>query len=186
MSSGNPISPKVVASAAGAGLGTAVSSLIVWLLGVLVWNKPWTAAAVNDAIAAVPTTVSGLVFLLVTAASAAGPAYRVTDPSRAANPTELDALEAARLKPLPRHSGNKRGQVAVNRICRNPEDVRRTGEAADGRRGQNRCHTCTAGPEVLGLDVGEIGGRGVFDAGSSATYGAVGLDRCQYRERAAP
>lgn len=128
MSSGNPISPKVVASAAGAGLGTAVSSLIVWLLGVLVWNQPWTAAAVNDAIAAVPTPVSGLVFLLVTAASAAGPAYRVTDPSRAANPTELDALEAARLKPLSRHSGNKRGQVAVNRICRNPEDVRRTAE----------------------------------------------------------
>jgi hypothetical protein len=99
MSSENPVSPKVVASAAGAGLGTALSSLIVWLLGVLVWNQPWTAAAVNDAIAAVPTPVSGLVFLLVTAASAAGPGYRVADPSRAANPTELDALKAARLKP---------------------------------------------------------------------------------------
>ena len=101
MSSETPLSPKVVASAAGAGLGTAISTLIVWLLGVLVWKQPWTAAAVNDAMAAVPTPVSGLVFLLVTAASAAGPGYRVTDPSRAANAAELDALEAARLKTPP-------------------------------------------------------------------------------------
>ena len=98
MSSANPLSPKVVASAAGAGLGTAISSLIVWLLGVLVWDQPWTAVAVNDAMAAVPTPVSGLVFLLVTAGSAAGPGYRVADPSRAANAAELDALKTARQK----------------------------------------------------------------------------------------
>jgi hypothetical protein len=108
MNSDNPLSPKVVASAAGAGLGTAISSLIVWLLGVLVWGQPGTAAAVNDAMAAVPTPVSGLVFLLVTAVSAAGPGYRVSDPSRATSSAELDALKAARTESASARTSTKK------------------------------------------------------------------------------
>jgi hypothetical protein len=95
MSASNPTSPKVIASAAGAGVGATVSTLIVWLLGVVVWKQPMTAAAVNDAVTAVPSPVAGLILLLLTAASAAVPGYRVTDPLRVTT-EELQALEALR------------------------------------------------------------------------------------------
>jgi hypothetical protein len=102
MSAENPVSPKVVASAAGAGVGSALSSLIVWLLGVLVWKQPATAAAVSDAVAAVPSPVAGLILLGVTAASAAVPGYRATDTARATSLSELTALENLRKDQSPR------------------------------------------------------------------------------------
>lgn len=93
MSSENPISPKVVASSIGAGVGATVSTLLNWLLGVLVWHAPATAAAVGEAVAAVPSPVSAIVVLLVTTVSAGGAGYKVTDPLRV-TPKEKDQLDS--------------------------------------------------------------------------------------------
>jgi hypothetical protein len=78
----NPTSPKVIASAAGAGAGATVSSLLLWLLGITVWHQPATAGAVDQAMAAVPSPVSAIVVLAVTVASSAVFGWRVTDPLR--------------------------------------------------------------------------------------------------------
>jgi ABC-type multidrug transport system fused ATPase/permease subunit len=63
----NPTRAKVLAASAGAGVGAAFSTFSVWLLGVLVWGAPNTAASADDALAAVPAPVS---VLLVTVLSA--------------------------------------------------------------------------------------------------------------------
>lgn len=97
MSTNNPISPKTVAATAGAGLGAAVSSLIIWLLGVTLWGQPATANTVDAAVAAVPSPVSGLVLLIVTAASAGLSGYKVTDPLRLTQ-TEMAAYRQNRAR----------------------------------------------------------------------------------------
>jgi hypothetical protein len=82
MSAENPVSPKVVASTAGAGLGAVLSSFIIWGLGVLIWKEPPTADAVNAAVAAVPAPVSGMILLIISVLGAAIPGYQVKDPTR--------------------------------------------------------------------------------------------------------
>ena len=91
MSAENPVSPKVVAATAGAGAGATLSTLLIWILGVTFWKQPATAAAVSDAIAAVPSPVSGLLLLLVTSSSAAVPAFKAADPLRV-TPLEREQL----------------------------------------------------------------------------------------------
>lgn len=91
----NPMSPKVIASAAGAGAGASVSSLLLWLLGVIVWGQPVTASAVEQALSAVPAPVSGIVVLVVTVVSSAIFGWRVNDPNRVST-SDLMSLERAR------------------------------------------------------------------------------------------
>ncbi len=63
----SPIESKVYASTIGTGAGAAVSAFALWLLGVLVWGVPDTAARAGDAIAAVPLPVAGLIGVAITA-----------------------------------------------------------------------------------------------------------------------
>ena len=96
-----PVSPKVVASAAGAGAGATVSSLILWILGVAIWDVPATASSAPAAVASVPSPIAGLIVLVVTVVSAAVPGYRTTDPLRmpARNP-EADAKSKPATAPV--------------------------------------------------------------------------------------
>lgn len=64
------VESKVVSATGGAGAGAVVSSFIVWLLGVSVWHVSDAASKAGDAIAAVPTPVSGLVFIVISASAA--------------------------------------------------------------------------------------------------------------------
>ena len=67
------IETKVIAAAAGSGAGAAVGSFLLWLLGVVVWHMPDTAAHATDAVAAVPGPVSAVVLAgLAIAGSAVG------------------------------------------------------------------------------------------------------------------
>jgi hypothetical protein len=84
VSARNPVSPKVVASAAGAGAGATLSTFLIWLIGALLINA-WTADAADNAIAAVPWPVSGIVLLVVTVVFSAVPGYVTTDPARQAD-----------------------------------------------------------------------------------------------------
>lgn len=92
------MSPKVVASTAGAGAGAVLSSLLIWILGVTAWGQPATATAVNAAVAAVPAPVSGFVVLIVTLIGAGVPGWRTTDPLRV-SPAELETLRNQPQKP---------------------------------------------------------------------------------------
>jgi hypothetical protein len=82
MSAENPISPKAIASTTGAGLGAAVSTLIIWVLGVVGWHGSAAASKVAETIAAVPGPVSAVVGLLIPAGLAAILGWRVVDPNR--------------------------------------------------------------------------------------------------------
>lgn len=94
MSTTNPLSPKVLAAAAGAGAGTIVSTFLLWILGVTVWSQSASADNVSAAIAAVPPPVAGLVLLVVTVIGTYVPGYTITDPLR-------QAAIARRLNPAP-------------------------------------------------------------------------------------
>lgn len=59
------IEAKVIAGAAGSGLGAALGTFVLWLLGVLVWHAPSAATAAEAAIAAVPSPVSALVLTVL-------------------------------------------------------------------------------------------------------------------------
>lgn len=104
MSAQNPVSPKVIASAAGAGAGATVSSLVVWVLGVTFWGAPTSAQAADQAIAAVPGPVSGIVVLAVTVVSSALFGWRVSDPHRVTT-AELLALQGRDARPSATHGG---------------------------------------------------------------------------------
>jgi hypothetical protein len=76
------LSPKVIAAAAGAGAGSVISQLRLWLLGAGVWHAGWSADRVDNALAAVPLPVYAFVTLVVTVAGAAIPGYQTADPDR--------------------------------------------------------------------------------------------------------
>jgi len=82
MNHAKPVSPKVVAAAAGAGAGATVAAFLIWLLGAWLWSAGWAADQVDNALAAVPWPVSGLVLLVITVAGAAVPGYQTVDPAR--------------------------------------------------------------------------------------------------------
>lgn len=96
MSAQNPVSPKVIAATAGAGVGATLSTLVIWVVGVVFWKQPATAAAVSDAIAAVPSPLSGLILLAVTGTSAGVPGFKVTDPLRV-TPAERDQVRSTQI-----------------------------------------------------------------------------------------
>jgi hypothetical protein len=78
----NPVSPKIVAAIAGAGFGTALGNVIVWLLGAWLWHGGWGADQVQAAMDAVPAPVAAVVVVVVAAICAAIPGYQVNDPLR--------------------------------------------------------------------------------------------------------
>lgn len=96
-----PVHKRVWAGTIGAGTGATISTLILWLLGVIVWDQPATAAGAEDAITAVPAPVAAAVLLAVTVGLTflAGwlPADDTTDPAAetAAELTPAAALEYA-------------------------------------------------------------------------------------------
>lgn len=78
----NPISPKVIAASVGAGTGSVVATLVLWIIGVVFYGVPATAERVSDAMAVVPSPIAGFLALLLTAAGAGGAGYRIADPQR--------------------------------------------------------------------------------------------------------
>ncbi len=82
MSISNPISPKIVAASAGAGAGAVVSTLILWIIGVVAYHIPADAESVSAAVAAVPSPITAAIGLLLVIAGAAIPGYQTTDPNR--------------------------------------------------------------------------------------------------------
>lgn len=76
------IETKVIAAAAGSGLGAASATFILWALGVAVWNVPSAANRVTDAVAAVPAPVSALVAIVVTLVGAFTAGYAAPHTSR--------------------------------------------------------------------------------------------------------
>ncbi len=66
----SPIEGKVWAATVGTGAGAMVSGFIVWLLGVVVWQSPFTAAGATQAVASVPSPVVGIVGLVITVGAA--------------------------------------------------------------------------------------------------------------------
>lgn len=83
------ISPKLYAAAAGAGGGAAVNEFVVWLLGVTVWNAPYDAGSYEQAVAAVPEPVAGMVAVVLVAAGVLLGAYMA--PGTVAAPVEHEA-----------------------------------------------------------------------------------------------
>ena len=75
---GKTVSPKVVAGTAGAGAGAIVTGLIMWLVGAAL-SGDWTAAGVEDALAAVPAPLGLFVGLAVGVAFTFVPAWFITD-----------------------------------------------------------------------------------------------------------
>lgn len=63
------IETKVIAAAAGSGLGAAISSFLLWVLGVAVFGASSSADQVTKALAAVPEPVGGLLAILITIGS---------------------------------------------------------------------------------------------------------------------
>ena len=78
----NPVSPKVVAASVGAGTGSVISTLVLWIIGVVFYDVPASAERVSEAMAAVPSPVTGVIALALTIAGAGGAGYRVPDPER--------------------------------------------------------------------------------------------------------
>ena len=76
------IETKVIAAAAGSGAGAAVGSFLLWLLGVVVWHMPDTAAHATDAVAAVPGPVSAVVLAGLSIAGSAVGGYAAPHTSR--------------------------------------------------------------------------------------------------------
>jgi hypothetical protein len=85
VSARNPVSPKVVAGAAGAGFGQALAWLCLWVLGASVWRAGWSADAADNAIAAVPWPLAGFILVTLTVLLSAIPGYVTTDPARQAD-----------------------------------------------------------------------------------------------------
>ncbi len=104
MSVQNPVSPKVVAATAGAGIGAAVTTMTLWVLGVVAWDSPSSAAAAADAVAAVPAPVSGVIALVIPTVLAAAASYRTPDRHRVTT-DELLQLETMRSTGEPGSTG---------------------------------------------------------------------------------
>ena len=59
------IETKVIAAASGSGLGAAVGTFLLWLLGVTIWGVPFDATSAPRAVAAVPEPVGALLVIVV-------------------------------------------------------------------------------------------------------------------------
>lgn len=87
---GKTVSPKVVAGTAGAGAGAIVTGLIMWVVGAAL-SGDWTAAGVEDALAAVPAPLGLFVGLVVGVAFTFVPAWFITDHVRDTGAAVIEA-----------------------------------------------------------------------------------------------
>jgi len=69
------IEAKVIAAAAGSGVGAAVGTFLLWLLGATVWGAPGDAGHAAAAAAAVPEPVGALLVIVIGATGAALAGY---------------------------------------------------------------------------------------------------------------
>jgi len=69
------IESKVIAATGGSGAGAVLASFVLWLLGVTVWHVGFAADKAEQAVAAVPSPVAGLILLIVSALGALGAGY---------------------------------------------------------------------------------------------------------------
>jgi hypothetical protein len=76
------VETKVLAGAAGAGIGGALGNFLLWLLGITVWHTSATAAASSSAVAAVPPAVSALLAAVLPVTLAAVGGYLAPHTSR--------------------------------------------------------------------------------------------------------
>lgn len=91
----NPVSPKVWAALIGAGAGTTLSTLLLWLVGASLFDGGWSADRVDNAIAAVPSPLAAFLLLSITAALTFIGGYQTTDPLRVVDgPDDGDGLDA--------------------------------------------------------------------------------------------
>jgi hypothetical protein len=92
-----PIETKVIAAAGGAGLGGAVGTFALWLLGVLFWGSPASADKATVAVASVPEPVGALIVIVVSLVGAAFAGYRAPHTPR----PDLHAAPAAPVADVP-------------------------------------------------------------------------------------
>ncbi len=76
------IETKVIAAAAGSGLGASVGAFATWVLGVTVWHASSNAEAVPKAIGAVPSPVADLLVICIGIVGAGVAGYRAPHTSR--------------------------------------------------------------------------------------------------------
>lgn len=88
----NTIETKVIAAAAGSGVGAATGGFLLWLAGVLIWHQSDAASAAAATVAAVPTPVSGLVLILLGVAGAALSGYAAPHTSRVPGAHSADSV----------------------------------------------------------------------------------------------
>lgn len=86
------IETKVIAAAAGSGVGAAAGGFLLWLAGVLIWHQPNSAGAAAATVAAVPTPVSGLVLILLAVAGSAVSGYAAPHTNVAAGAHSADSV----------------------------------------------------------------------------------------------
>lgn len=116
MSASNPISPKVISAAAGAGGSAIIGGAILWALGAGVFGAGWEADTVEAAIASVPSPLAALVYLLITVAGAAIPGYFIADPNRVVGP-------ARAMSPTPQAGEYRTGATEADYApIQNPDD----------------------------------------------------------------
>lgn len=117
MSKSNPVSPKVIAAAVGAGVGggagAVVSTLVLWIVGVLAYGVPGDADNAAAAAAAVPLPLSGAILLVLAiggaALVAARAGYSTTDPLR----VTADNVPAGYVDPTVDGDGNAPGALTA-------------------------------------------------------------------------
>ena len=86
------IETKVIAAAAGSGLGAALSAFLLWVLGVTAFGAPGNADQVAKALAAVPEPVGALLAILVAIGGAFIGGYVAPHTHRPDLTTPLNAL----------------------------------------------------------------------------------------------
>jgi hypothetical protein len=93
-----PIEAKTFAAPIGGGLGFELGQLVIWILGVTVFDAPATASGESAAIAAVPGSVSNVIQLVLAAGLAFGASWLAHHTPRAADiMTSLDLGELAQV-----------------------------------------------------------------------------------------
>lgn len=79
-----PVENKVKAGAVGAGAGGVAATFVLWVLGVVAFGQPVDAAAANDAVAAVPFPITGVVYGLLPLVGSYWAGYRAKHTPRPA------------------------------------------------------------------------------------------------------
>lgn len=129
------IETKVIASTAGSGAGAAVASFALWLLGVMFFGAPAAADHAGAAVGAVPSPVSVLVGVTLTAVGGFVTGYAAPHTGRA------DALT----DPAPgRHATDAPTEV-VGSATLPPTDDLNSGQYAQADTGQFPAHGDPAG-----------------------------------------